>query len=77
MARPKKYPDEDLSGIRFHRLLVIRPEADGYLAQCDCGTRKIVARRNLVSGHTKSCGCLRKQAHFMFCRDALGKPTRD
>jgi hypothetical protein len=25
---------------------------------CDCGTKKLVYRWNLVSGHTKSCGCL-------------------
>lgn len=24
---------------------------------CDCGTHKIVQSGNLVSGHTKSCGC--------------------
>ena len=29
-----------------------------YECRCECGTIKFYARGNLVSGHTKSCGCL-------------------
>ncbi len=28
---------------------------------CDCGEKKVVAATALVSGYTKSCGCLRKE----------------
>ncbi|EPT6434294.1 hypothetical protein ACVQ11_005944, partial [Escherichia coli] len=32
-----------------------------YLCRCECGNRKIVCRDDLISGHTKSCGCLHKE----------------
>lgn len=31
------------------------------LCRCQCGTEKLVNRSNLVSGKTKSCGCLRRE----------------
>lgn len=32
-----------------------------YKCKCDCGNISIVNKYNLTSGHTKSCGCLRKE----------------
>lgn len=32
-----------------------------WLCQCGCGNKKIICGGNLRSGHTKSCGCLRKE----------------
>lgn len=32
------------------------------LCICECGTIKMVQKENLISGKTKSCGCLRKEA---------------
>ena len=32
-----------------------------YLCQCECGNTTIVAENHLKNGHTKSCGCLKKQ----------------
>lgn len=29
---------------------------------CECGGESIVRRRDLVTGNTKSCGCLRKRS---------------
>jgi hypothetical protein len=62
----------DLTGQRFHRLLVLAFYARSKKARdslwrvrCDCGVEKIVARGKLLNGHTKSCGCLRKP-HGMF-----------
>lgn len=59
----------DLTGQRFGRLTVIeraesQTRSDGskisrWLCKCDCGNTKIVRQSNLVSGHIKSCGCLR------------------
>lgn len=33
-----------------------------YLCECDCGNICLVRRSRLISGHTKSCGCLQKKA---------------
>lgn len=33
-----------------------------WLAQCDCGGSKVVKSRDLNSGDTKSCGCLKQEA---------------
>lgn len=53
----------DLIGRRFGRLVVIN-EYDRdkygkmrYMCICDCGNKKIAGRVDLLSGHTKSCGC--------------------
>lgn len=54
-------------GDRFDRLIVIeRVENNKYgnamwLCKCDCGNENVIAGTLLVSGHTKSCGCLRKE----------------
>jgi hypothetical protein len=56
-------PINDLTGMRFGKLLVIeRAENDRsgnrmWLCQCDCGNSKIVGGRHLTSGATMSCGC--------------------
>lgn len=59
---------DDLTGQRFDRLTVVRREGSQvypsgqkqtlYLCQCDCGKEVKVTRRNLISGNTRSCGCL-------------------
>ncbi len=61
----------DLTGFRFGRLLVIRKvgmQNQGkrgsrsiWLRKCDCGNEKAVIRSSLVSGNTKSCGCLERE----------------
>lgn len=33
-----------------------------WLVQCDCGNRRVVAGRSLMSGNTKACGCLNGKA---------------
>lgn len=40
-----------------------------FLCKCDCGKERIVRLTDLLNGHTKSCGCLRKLA----IRRRLGK----
>lgn len=56
---------KDLTGNRYSRLIVLArsgKSADGHRllwkCVCDCGNYIIVRGRNLVSGNTKSCGCL-------------------
>jgi len=54
------------NGEQFTKLTVIRkaPEAgsDQYLCLCECGNYTIVRGSKLKSEHTKSCGCLKKEA---------------
>jgi hypothetical protein len=54
-------------GDRFGRLTLLEPtdyytksgaKYRGYLCQCDCGAKKVLSRKYLVSGDVKSCGCL-------------------
>lgn len=62
----------DLTGQRFGRLLVleyigsqIAPHKQKYLSlwlcKCDCGTTKIIRGANMLSGATRSCGCLMRE----------------
>jgi len=55
----------DLTGQRFGKLTVLeRTENIGTSAgcrcRCDCGNETFVRSSNLLSGGTKSCGCLRR-----------------
>jgi len=62
-----KYEMKDISGQRFGRLLAIETTFERFrgsviwLAKCDCGNYIRVRSTYLVSGSTKSCGCLRKE----------------
>ena len=58
---------DDISGGKFGMLLVIGRTEDHirksgkretqYTCVCECGNIVKVTRKNLVSGHTKTCGC--------------------
>lgn len=54
----------DLTGKKFNKLTVIsyaerlKGERTKWLCLCDCGKQKIVISNHLVTGGTKSCGCL-------------------
>lgn len=54
-----------LSGQRFGRLTVLseasraRDASRQWLCRCDCGTLKVIRQRQLRSGRTRSCGCIR------------------
>jgi hypothetical protein len=56
----------DRTGQRFARLTATTrgPDAPGgqsrWWCDCDCGARVLVSGHNLQSGHTRSCGCLRR-----------------
>lgn len=58
---------KDLTGQKFGKLTVIKKIGTDkryntlWLCKCECGNDKIVARDKLVVGHTKSCGCARKE----------------
>ena len=59
-----------LSGDKFNMLTVIKMASDQidkydgrivrrFFCMCDCGRQTVVRQSRLVSGKTKSCGCLR------------------
>lgn len=59
-------PFKDLTGQRFHRLVVIEKHGKicgltAWLCQCDCGKQTVVIGSELTKNHTKSCGCLRRE----------------
>lgn len=53
----------DLSNKRFGKLIVLEYHSTKgttavWKCKCDCGNEIITSRSNLMSGHTKSCGCI-------------------
>ena len=58
----------NLVGKKFERLTVLSEIGRNkhgmvtWLCKCDCGTEKVVCGRALISGNTKSCGCLKIEA---------------
>lgn len=58
----------DLTGRVFGRLTVVarngtRYRSSQWLCKCDCGAEATIARGSLVSGATRSCGCLRADSN--------------
>jgi len=59
-------PVRDTAGSRYDRLTLIQKQPISedsityWLCKCDCGNEVIVKQTNLRRGHTKSCGCLRR-----------------
>lgn len=58
----------DITGKRYGRLTVIGPAEDcdrghnyPWKVRCDCGITFSAYRHNLVTGLTRSCGCLRRE----------------
>ena len=61
---------KNLTGQKFGRLTALEPTNERYidgsvvwLCKCDCGHLLKVIAHNLISGHTRSCGCLRPESH--------------
>jgi len=57
----------DLAGQQFSRLTILRRDWDApgphakWLCRCTCGTIASVTSNALLSGFTRSCGCLRRE----------------
>ena len=57
---------KDLTGIKFERLTVVEYHSTDKAGRarwrcvCNCNKEVIVMSNNLLSNHTKSCGCIRK-----------------
>ena len=52
-----KYDNKKISNMAF------------WICQCDCGTIKSVAARDLKYGHSKSCGCLKNELAAKRCEN--------
>lgn len=68
-SRQKPYPDKDLTGQRFGKLVVLELGPEPYVSpsghrahrwrcQCECGNETVVTGHNLLDGSVRSCGCL-------------------
>lgn len=66
--------DVNLDGQRFGRWTVIetvpnyKNNKTYCLCICDCSTKKYIARHSLLSGKSKSCGCLAREETSERCR---------
>lgn len=57
----KSYPRKDLTGKKIGMLTPVEWNRGGYWrCVCDCGNETIVDTRNLIKGHTQSCGCKKR-----------------
>ena len=71
----------DLTGQRFGRLVVINlltskgAKRHKWLCKCDCGNECAVLGNSLAGGHTKSCGCLRKEVTSQLSKSKARKIT--
>lgn len=58
----------ELIGKTFNRLTVLSLHEKGrnakYVVKCQCGTTKIVYKKAITSGDTKSCGCLKRETNI-------------
>ena len=57
---------KDINGLRFGRICVIKhiginKNRSIWLCKCDCGSFIEIIGKNLLSGNTKSCGCLKSE----------------
>lgn len=62
------YKFNDLTGKKYNHLTVVKQNGrtkDRHIlweCVCDCGNTTYVSSRDLITGHTKSCGCIQKDA---------------
>lgn len=66
---------QDLTGLRFNKLVVLKQGPDEivktlgtrhirWYCQCDCGNEVLTRGTSLRNGHTQSCGCLHSEANY-------------
>ena len=71
----------DITGQRFGKLLVLEKDSSDYdrkrgirwICRCDCGKKVSVLSGRLVSGQTRSCGCLSKESKSRIKRNLTGQ----
>lgn len=82
-----RYPRRDLTGKTFGRLTAIKFEGrlhysggkytshPVWLCRCECGKEHSVHAQSLISGRTKSCGCLQREKPRTHGLSLLGDKT--
>lgn len=64
----------DLTGQRFGSVIALKLVSTGgpakWLCRCDCGNEFVTRGSSLTNGHTKSCGCRKKQLRI---KDMVGR----
>lgn len=69
-CRPRSQNLKDMTGKTYGKFTVIRKVKNEkgttakWLCKCDCGKEKEILRTSLVSGATRSCGCLHRESCF-------------
>lgn len=69
----------DLTGKKFNRLEVVKRNGSSkdkravWLCKCDCGNFKNVVGKDIISGKTKSCGCLKYENSINQAEDLTGQ----
>ncbi len=75
----------DLSGQKFNKVTMVRVNGRSagkhltYLCTCECGSEFTTEGYKVKQGHTKSCGCLQKQAavrNFVLASNKVRIPSR-
>lgn len=62
--------DNDFVGMRFGKLVIAKKtekKSGGnsiWIALCDCGNEAFATKNNIISGNTKSCGCLKHKPSY-------------
>jgi hypothetical protein len=56
----------DVTGQRFGRLIALRRDGrtahdSAWICRCDCGTERRIGLSHLRKGHTRSCGCWKRE----------------
>lgn len=56
---------KNLTGKQFNRLTCIKYVGNSkWLCKCECGKETVVLTRKIITGHTKSCGCLKDEVNL-------------
>ena len=69
---------DDLTGIRYGRLVGVKRHSFDkhgraiWLWRCDCGVEKAIQAYVVKNGHSKSCGCLLKEANSNYIHGGFG-----
>jgi len=63
---------KDITGMRFGRLVAVRPvktesRHKRFLFKCDCGAEKVIFCHSVTRGLTVSCGCYGREARLKGC----------
>lgn len=72
---------KELTGKRFGRLIVVC-KAEGrkngcvlWNCKCDCGHEAVIQSGSLISGRTKSCGCIQKEKASEIAKSGSNRKT--